>query len=106
MKLEQYERTLDQWAEEERRHAAEAKQAGDERMHSISLMKASMLGNMLRVLGKTEMARGGVLLKLAEQNDREAERLKEIEDFDAAERSEIKAQTIRRALRLIENGDE
>ena len=36
----------------------------------------------------------------------EAERFKLQEDYDAAEKSEIKAATIRRALELIENGDE
>jgi len=107
MTPEKYEKTLDLWAEEERAKAAEAKSAGDERQHSICLMKASMLGDMLKVLGKVEMAgRKGTLERLAVQCGLEAEKLKGREDFDAAERSEIKAETIRRALKLIENGDE
>lgn len=107
MTLEKYEQTLDLWAKEEREKAAEAKRAGDERQHSICLMKASMLGDMLKVLGKVELSgRRGTLEKIALQQAAEAERLKKIEDYDAAERSEIKAATIRRAMRLIENGDE
>ena len=108
MTLERYEKTLDLWAGEERVKAAEAKQAGDERMQSIHLMKASMLGDMLKVLGKFEMERGkkGLLAKQIAEAAKEAERLKALGDYDAAERSEIKAATIRRALHLIENGDE
>ena len=39
MTLEKYEKTLDIWANEEREKAAEAKQAGDERLMSIHLMR-------------------------------------------------------------------
>ncbi len=107
MTLEKYEKTLDLWADAEREKAAEAKKAGDERQHSICLMKASMLGDMLKVLGRVEMSgRKGTLERLILQCGAEAGKLKEKEDFDAAERSEIKAETIRRALRLIENGDD
>lgn len=107
MTLEKYEKTLDIWANEERTKAAEAKQAGDERQHSIHLMKASMLGDMLKVLGKVELSgRKGMLEKIAAQQTAEAGRFKIQEDYDAAEKSEIKAETIRRALHLIENGDE
>ena len=107
MTLEKYEKTLDTWADEERAKAAEAKKAGDERLNSIHLMKASMLGDMLKVLGKLELSgRKGSLGKLALQQMAEAERLREKDDYDAAERSEIKAETIRRALSLIENGDD
>ena len=107
MTLEKYEKTLDAWANEERAKAAEAKQTGDERQHSICLMKASMLGDMLKVLGKVELSgRKGTLERIAAQQTAEAERFKIQEDYDAAEKSEIKAETVRRALRLIENGDE
>lgn len=107
MTLEKYEKTLELWAGEERAKAAEAKTAGDERLRSIHLMKASMLGDMLKVLGRVELSgRTGTLEKIACQQQVEAEKLKEKEDFDAAERAEIKAETIRRALSLIENGDE
>ena len=107
MTLEKYEKTLDLWAAAEREKAAQAKKAGDERQHSICLMKASMLGDMLKVLGRVEMSgRKGTLERLILQCGTEAGKLKEKDDFDAAERSEIKAETIRRALHLIENGDE
>ena len=107
MTLDKYEKTLDAWADEERAKAAEAKKTGDERQHSIHLMKASMLGDMLKVLGKLELSgRKGNLEKIALQQMAEAGRLRGKDDYDAAERSEIKAETIRRALRLIENGDD
>ena len=103
MTLEKYEMTLAAWSAEEKEKAMEAKQAGDERMHSIQMMKASMLGDMLKVLGKFEMTRGqkGLLQKEIDFMGREAERLKGVGDFDAAERAQIKAETIRRAWRLI-----
>ena len=102
MTLEQYEKTLDLWANEEREKAAEAKRTGDERMHSIYLMKASMMGDMLKALGRVEMSgKKGTLAKLAAQCDAEAGRMREKEDFDAAERSAIKAETIRRAWDLL-----
>ena len=104
MTPEKYEKILDIWSAEEKRNA---EAAGDERLRSICLMKASMLGDMLKVLGKLELSgRKGNLEKLALQQMAEAGRLREKDDYDAAERSEIKAETIRRALRLIENGDD
>ena len=108
MRLEKYEKTLDLWAEAERTKAAEAKKAGDERLQSIHLMKASMLGDMLKVLGKFEMMHGrkGLLAGNIASMTKEAERLTALGDYDAAERAEIKAETIRRALQLIESGDE
>ena len=108
MTLEAYEKQLDMWAGEERQRAAQAKKAGDEREHSICLMKASMLGDMLKVLGKFEMTRGkkGLLKKEIVFLMREEERLKDIEDYDAAERSRIKADTIRRAWKLIYGEEE
>lgn len=102
MTLEKYEKTLDIWSAEEKRNAEAAKASGDERQHSIHLMKASMLGDMLKVLGRVELSgRNGMLEKVARQQQAEAEKLKEQEDFDAAERAEIKAATIRRAWKLI-----
>lgn len=107
MSPEKYEQTLALWAEQERAAALEAKNAGDERLHSICLMKASMMGDMLKVLGRVELSgKKGTLERIARQCDAEAERMRAKEDFDAAERSEIKAETIRRALELIESGEE
>jgi len=45
--------------------------------------------------------KNGILEKIARQNMDEAARLRMLGDFDAAERSEIKAQTIRRAQALL-----
>ena len=102
MTLETYIKQLDIWAEQEREQAALAKQAGNEREHSICLMKASMMGDMLKVLGRVELTqKNGILEKIARQNMDEAARLRALGDFDAAERSEIKAQTIRRAQALL-----
>ena len=102
MTLEKYEQILDGWAAEENRKAEAAKAAGDERIQSICLMKASMLGDMLKVLGRVELSgKTRTLERIACQQQAEAEKLKKQEDFDAAERAEIKAETIRRARKLI-----
>ncbi len=102
MTLEAYMKQLDLWAAEEREKAAQAKLVEDERGHSICLMKASMMGDMLKVLGRVEWTqKNGILEKIARQNMDEAARLRVLGDFDAAERSEIKAQTIRRAQALL-----
>lgn len=102
MTLEAYTKQLDIWAAQEREKAAQAKQTGDERTHSVCLMKASMMGDMLKVLGRVELTqKNGILEKIARQNMDEAARLRALGDFDAAERSEIKAQTIRRAQALL-----
>ena len=103
MTLEKYNETLDMWAGEERAKAKMAKDTGDERMHSICLMKASMLGDMLKVLGRVEMngVRPGILEKEIAALTRESEKLKSMEDHDAAERALIKAETIRRAWDLL-----
>ena len=103
MTLEKYEQILSAWSQEEKDRAMEAKKSGDERMHSIQMMKASMLGDMLKVLGKFEMTRGqkGLLEKEIVFLEKESERLKGIGDYDEAERAQIKAETVRRAWRLI-----
>ena len=61
--LDRYYAALDQRAGEERAKAAQAKSRGDEREHSIHLMQSSMLGDMLRTLGRVqhEGARPGAL---------------------------------------------
>ena len=102
MMLEKYEKILDIWAAEEKKSADAAMAAGDERLKSICLMKASMLGDMLKVLGRVELSgKTGTLERIACQQQAEADKLKKQEDFDAAERSLIKAKTIRRARKLI-----
>lgn len=103
MTLERYCETLDQWSAEERTKAAQAKKTGNEREHSICLMKASMLGDMLKTLGRVELTgvRPGIMKKEIAFLTTESERLKAMDDYDAAERALIKAETIRRAQNLL-----
>lgn len=106
MTLEKYCETLDMWAAEEKQNASQAKESGDERMHSIFLMKASMMGDMLKMLGKVEMnhIRPGIMEKNIAFLTAESERLKGMDDYDAADRALIKAETIRRAWKLLKEG--
>jgi len=101
--MEKYYCALDERSAQERSKAAEAKAANDERGHSIHLMQASMLGDMLKVLGKVEVngVRPGILEKQIASLTAESERLKSMDDYDAAERALIKAETIRRAQNLL-----
>lgn len=94
--MEAYNFALDLRAEEERQKAAAAKAQGDERAHSMHLMCASMLGEMLKVLGRVqhEGERPDALGALAEAQNREEERQRARGDFDAADRARVKAQTI------------
>jgi len=94
--LDRYYAALDQRAGEERAKAAQAKSRGDEREHSIHLMQSSMLGDMLRTLGRVqhEGARPGILDAQIRTLEAETERQREKGDFDAADRAQIKAQTI------------
>ena len=103
MTLEKYCETLNGWAAQERLNAEEAKKSGNEREHSICLMKASMMGDMLRMLGKVEMnhIRPGIMEKEIAFLTAESERLKGMDDYDAADRALIKAETIRRAWKLL-----
>ena len=66
----------------------------------MHLMQASMLGDMLKTLGRVqhEGVRPGVLQKQIDVLKTEAERLRQQEDFDQAERTLVKAQTIAWAL--------
>ena len=108
MTLEKYNETLSIWSAEEKERAMDAKKSGDERMHSVYMMKASMLGDMLKALGRFEMECGqkGLLEKEIVFLTKEAERLKGLGDYDAAERASIKAETIQRARRLIYEEEE
>ena len=93
--LEHYEAALDAKAEEYRRAAAEAQGQGDEREHSLNLMRASMLGDMLKALGRAEHGgRRGILKKLADEALARAEAAAARDDSDTADRERIKAETI------------
>ncbi len=108
MKLDLYMKTLDTWAIDARAKAEEARAAGDERMRSIHLMRSSMMGDMLKAMGRAEIEGGriGFMEKIAVQMDENALRQHEREDFDEEERSRIKAQTIRQALALLREGEQ
>lgn len=101
--LEKYNETLDLRAGEERERAAEAKAKGDERRHSVHLMQASMLGDMLKVLGKVqhEGARPGVLQAQIDSLKREEEKQKACGDYDNADRARVKAETIAWAQNVL-----
>jgi len=109
--MEKYYCALDERSAQERSKAAEAKAANDERGHSIHLMQASMLGDMLKVLGRVqhEGARPGVLQAQIDSLKKEEEKQKAQGDYDSADRARVKAETIGWALRTLtelENGHE
>ena len=109
--LEKYNAALDLRANEERAKAAAAKAAGDERQHSIHLMCSSMLGDMLKALGRVEHEgkRPGILATQIESFQNESKKQQAQNDYDSADRSRIKAQTIAWAqdiLRKLENENE
>jgi hypothetical protein len=97
---ETYNSILDAKAAEYREKAKAARAQGDERTHSICLMQASMLGDMLKQLGRVdhEGIRPGILEKEADFLEQNAERIRLTGDLDAAEREHIKARTTRFAL--------
>ena len=105
--LEMYNGILDKRASEYRDSANSARLQGDERAHSLFLMQANMLGDMLKQLGRVEYERlrPGLLQAQIDTLEKNAERLKRAGDYDSAEREQIKAHTIRFAqdeLRRLE----
>ena len=110
--LEHYNAALDERAAGMRARAAKARADGDERALSIFLMQASMLGDMLRQLGRVEHtgARPGILQAEIGMMTRQADEFEKRGDYDSADRSRIKAGTVRWALdtlrRLEAEGDE
>lgn len=98
--LEQYNAALDEAAKKETALAAEASACGNERMKSIHLMKASMLGDMLKVLGRVEHEgrKPKALETLIDSFSEESERQRKFGDYDAADRAEQKAITVQYAL--------
>lgn len=101
--LESYNSVLDAKAAEFREKAQAARVQGDERTHSICLMQASMLGDMLKQIGRVdhEAIRPGLLEKEAVFLEQNAERIRLTGDLDAAERESIKARTTRFALKEL-----
>ncbi len=110
--LERYNAALDERAALMRDEAAKAKRAGDERRHSLFLMQASMLGDMLKQQGKVEhnLIRPGIMQLEIDLMRRQAAGFEARGDFDAADQARVKADTIRWAqdtLRAREaEGDE
>ena len=105
--LERYNAILREESEREAARAAEAKTAGDARMHSIHLMKSSMLGDMLQILGKVEHEgkRPNALETLIESFSQEAERQRRLGDYDASDRAEQKAITVQFALDALREAE-
>lgn len=109
--LEKYNAALDERAAKMREAAARAKEAGDERQHSICLMQASMLGDMLKMIGKVdhEGIRPDLLGDTVKLMEKQAEEARKRDDFDLEDRQKVKADTIRWAmdtLRGLEAEDE
>ena len=102
--LEKYNEALDKRAVQERELAAQAKSRGDEREHSVHLMQASMLGDMLKVMGRVshDGSRPGMLTAQIDALHREAEAQQVKGDYDAADRARVKANTIEWAKNTLE----
>lgn len=105
--LEQYYQKLDAAAAQEKALAQDAMAKGDERAHSIHLMKASMLGDMLKVLGRVEHEgkRPNALETLVGSFSEEAERQRQRGDYDASDRAEQKAITVQFALDALREAE-
>ena len=100
MIFERYDAALDARAAAERKKAEEARRRWDEREKSLCLMRASMLGDMLKQLGRWEhrKIRPGLLQAEIDLMLRQAGEYGKKQDFDAANQAEVKAETIRWAL--------
>lgn len=105
--LEMYYETLAEEAKRQKMLAANAAEKGDARTQSICLMKASMLGDMLKVLGKVEHEgkRPNALESLIDSFSEEAERQHKRGDYDAADRAEQKAIAVQFALDALREAE-
>lgn len=101
--LERYYGELDKRGAEEKEKADRARMKGDEREHSIHLMQQSMLGDMLKVLGRVEHEgqRPGILAAQIENLKKEEARQLAQGDHDSADRARIKAETIDWAMQTL-----
>ena len=99
MDFKEFDKTLDAWTEEEHNAAERAKAAGDERGHSIALMKKSMYSTMLRQLGhNAPHALEGCKKDLLARKEKKAE----LGDADSVDRISIQIECITRVQQLIE----
>ena len=98
MDLAELGRILDIWADEEGQAAARARSNGDERAHSISLMKQNMYSTMLKTLAAKAPQR---LASTADEMTRRAEENRLHGDLDSADRCEIQRACIERVQALV-----
>ena len=105
--LEKYYAALKAEADKMQALANEAKEHGDARMHSVYLMKSSMLGDMLKVLGRVEHEgkRPNALESLIDSFSEEADRQRKLGDYDASDRAEQKAITVQFALDTLKEAE-
>ena len=105
--LERYNSALAEEAKRETTLAAEAAKKDDARTQSIHLMKASMLGDMLKALGRVEHEgkRPNALETLVGSFSEEAERQRKLGDYDASDRAEQKAITVQFALDALREAE-
>ena len=106
--LDRYYQKLTEESGRETQLAAEAAKKGDAREQSIHLMKASMFGDMLKVLGRVEHEgkRPNALETLIESFMAEAERLRRLGDYDGSDRAEQKAITVQFALDALKEAEQ
>ena len=101
--IEKYNATLDERAEQFRLEAELAQSNGDERSRSMALMQQSMLGDMLKALGRVEHAgRRGTLQRVIDGAEAAERAQKARGDYDAANREAVKARTVRWAKETLE----
>ena len=102
--LDYYNSLLDEESARQAKLAAAAKSRGDERTHSVCRMKESMLKNMLKILGRVsyEGKRPHVLENLIDSLMEESEAERKRGDYDASDRAEQKAITVRFAMDALE----
>lgn len=94
---EKYDAALDAWAQE----ARELSKTEDERERSIQLMRASMMGDMLKQLGRAEHAGRGKLRAVYEHLVGEEAAMRERGDYDGEDRTRVKRETVERAMALL-----
>lgn len=102
--LERYNEELARLGREYREKALEALERGDERAHSVYMMQHSMFGDMLRTIGRVEheKTRPGYAANVLASLAKEEQKYLAAQDFDLADRARVKAQTICRALEILE----
>ena len=98
MDIRRFDEFIDELAHEEARSAEAAKLIGDERSHSIALMKQSMYSTMLKTLGhKAPKAMAGCIRDL----ETRMETLRRLGDADSVDRISIQIGCIRKVQQLV-----